>query len=207
MKRFLILAAIVAFLPAALRAGDSFQNDLTAVPRKGWFDGGNIELELMSGVVGAPIVGDHTSYHYTDTELRLGWMLYSPHWSGFLRGNLELLANIGGGGVFEGPGSAFGSVGGMLRYNFVQPSARVVPYFQGGAGAFISNISDNRRQEDVGGTIEADLRAGVGTKFFICHGWSLDAEIFFEHVSNADTQTRNVGINALGGLVGISRSF
>ena len=166
-----------------------------------------MELELMSGVVGAPIVGNHISYHYTDTELRLGWMLYSPHGSGFLRGNLELLGSVGGGGIFEGPGSIFGSVGGILRYNFVQPSARLVPYFQGGAGAFISDISENKKQEDVGGTVEADLKAGVGAKFLICRGWSLNSELFFEHVSNADTQTRNVGINALGGLLGFSRSF
>ncbi|MGI9114221.1 MAG: acyloxyacyl hydrolase [Chthoniobacterales bacterium] len=62
-------------------------------------------------------------------------------------------------------------------------------------------------QEDIGGTFEAGLRAGVGTRFLICRGWSLDTELFFEQISNAGTQTRNVGINPLGGLLGISRSF
>ncbi len=95
----------------------------------------------------------------------------------------------------------------MLRYNFVQPSARFVPYLQGGAAAFVSDISESKRQKDIGGTFEADLRAGVGSGFLICRGWSLNSELFFEHISNAGTQTRNVGINALGGLLGVSRSF
>jgi hypothetical protein len=179
----------------------------TIAPEPDWFRGGTMELELMTGVVGAPIVGNHISYHYTDTELRLGWMLYSPKGTGFLRGNLELLASAGGGGIFEGLGSVFGTLGAILRYNFVQPSARFVPYIQGGAAAFASDISENKRQEDIGGTFEADLNAGIGTRFFICRGWSLNTELFFEHISNADTETRNVGINALGGLLGISRSF
>ncbi len=205
MKRLSLV--VLLGLCTIARAGENSLARAAVAQSKDWFDGGAFELELMTGVVGAPIVGNHISYHYTDTELRLGWMLYSPHWSGLFRGNLELLGQVGGGGIFEGPGSVFGSVGGTLRYNFVQPSARLVPYVQGGAGAFISDISQNKKQEDVGGTFEADLKAGVGTKFFICHGWSLDTEIFFEHVSNAGTQTRNVGINPLGGLLGFSRAF
>jgi lipid A 3-O-deacylase len=206
MKPWFLLLATFISSSAIMRGGDE-QHSVAVAQSKDWFDSGAMEVELMTGVVGAPIVGDHISYHYTDTELRLGWMLTSPRGSGFLRGNLELLANAGGGGIFEGPGSVFGSAGAMLRYNFVQPGARLMPYFQGGAGAFVSDISENTRQEDIGGTFEADLKAAIGTKFFICRNWSLNTELFFEHVSNADTQTRNVGINALGGLFGISRHF
>jgi len=63
------------------------------------------------------------------------------------------------------------------------------------------------KQLDIGGTFEADLNSAAGLKFLVSRHWSLNAEVFFEHVSNADTQPRNVGINALGGLLGISRSF
>ena len=203
------LVAVLAafFVLLATTYGGSSGEPFAAAPMKDRFSGGAFELELMSGIAGAPIVGDHISYHYTDTELRFGWMLCSPHGSGWSRGNLQLLAALGGGGIFEGPGDKFGTAGAMLRYNFVQPSARLVPYLQGGAAAFVSDISENRRQQDVGGTFEADLRAGLGSRFLICRYWSLNTELFFEHISNADTQTRNVGINALGGLLGVSRSF
>jgi opacity protein-like surface antigen len=206
MKRLLLFVPIIVSFSAVVRGGD--HSPSTAVTQnKDWFDGGTIELELMSGVVGAPISGDHISYHYTDSELRLGWMLYSARGSGVFRGNLELLASAAGGGIFEGPGNVFGSLGAILRYNFVQAGARIVPYFQIGAGTFISDISENKAQEDIGDTFEADLKAGAGARFLISRNWSLNSELFFEHISNADTQTRNVGINALGGLVGISRLF
>jgi hypothetical protein len=94
-----------------------------------------------------------------------------------------------------------------LRYNFVQPAARLVPYFQIGAAAFASDIARDSKQLDIGGTFEADLNSGAGLKFLVSRHWSLNAELFFEHVSNANTQPRNVGINALGGLLGFSRSF
>jgi hypothetical protein len=206
MKRWLLLLATLISSSAIVRGGDE-ELSVAVAQSRGWFDRASFELELMSGLVGAPIAGDHISYHYTDTELRLGWMLYSPRGSGYLRGNLELLANTGGGGMFEGPGSVFGSAGAMLRYNFIQPGARFVPYFQGGACAFVSDIYENKRQEDIGGRFEADLKPAVGTRFFICRDWSLNSELFFEHISNAGTQARNVGINGLGGLLGISRHF
>jgi hypothetical protein len=206
LKRPHLLFSIIVSLATVVHAGDHSPS-VAVTQNKDWFDGGKIEFELMTGVVGAPIAGDHIGYHYTDSELRLGWMLYSPNGSGFFRGNVELLASAGGGGIFDAPGSVFGSLGLILRYNFLQPGARFVPYFQIGAGTFISDISENKEQEDIGGTFEADLKAGVGTRFLISRNWSLNTELFFEHISNADTHTRNVGINALGGLVGISRSF
>ena len=206
MKRPLLLFTIIVSLSTAVRGGD-YSSTVAVAPSKDWFDDGTMELELMTGVVGAPIVGDHIGYHYTDSELRLGWMLYSPRGSGVFRGNLELLASTGGGGIYDSPGSIFGSLGFLLRYNFVQAGARFVPYFQIGAGTFISDISENTEQEDIGGTFEANLKAGVGTRFLISRNWSLHIELFFEHISNGGTQTRNVGINALGGLLGISRSF
>lgn len=206
MKRTFLFSILLLGVGPIARGGQNSPTMQTAESRD-WFDRGAFELQLMSGVAGSPIVGNRFSYHYTDTELRLGWMLCSPHGSGLLRGNIELLGEIGGGGIFEGSGSMLGTAGALLRYNFVQPGARFAPYIQGGAAAFVSDISENKRQQDIGGTFEADLRAGVGTRFFICRGWSVDSELFFEHISNAGTETRNVGINALGGLLGVSRSF
>jgi hypothetical protein len=206
MKCSVLSLTIVFGLFTTVHAGIDAQ-PLAAAPTNDRFDRGGFELELMSGAACSPVVGNRISYHYADTELRFGWMLCSPHGSGLLRGNLEVLAELGGGGIFEGPGSEFGTAGALLRYNFVQPSARFVPYIQGGAAAFVSDISQDKTQEDVGGTFEADLRAGIGTRFLICPGWSLNTELFFEHISNGDTETRNVGINALGGLLGVSRSF
>lgn len=207
MKRPLLLFLIIVSFSTVVRGGDHSPPSVGIAPARDWCDGGTFELELMTGIVSAPIGGDRTGYRYTDSELRLGWMLYSPHGPGLLRGNLQLLASAGGGAIYKGPGSAFGSLGALLRYNFVQRSARLVPYLQIGAVAFISDVADNPGQQDIGGTFEADLKSAAGMRFLVSRNWSLGVEFFFEHISNADTQARNVGINALGGLLGISRSF
>jgi hypothetical protein len=206
MKWPLLLLLIIVSFSTVVRGGD-YSPSVAVTHDKDRFDGGTTELELMSGLVGAPIGGDRIGYRYTDSELRLGWMLCSPHGSDLLRGNFELLASAAGGAIYDGPGDAFGSIGALLRYNFVQHSAPLIPYFQIGAAAFISDISHNHGQRDIGGTFEADLKAAVGTRLLISYNWSVNVEFFFEHISNAETQSRNVGINALGGLLGISRSF
>jgi lipid A 3-O-deacylase len=206
MKQLVLAAAITVFsIPA--QAGEIVPMPAPVTQAGDWFGTNRFEFELMTGLAGAPISGSHIGYHYTDSELRLGWILYAPRSSGWLRGNVELLGSIGGGAVYDGPGSKFAINDFFLRYNFIQPQARLIPYFQIGAGTFISDIAENHLQEDIGGTFEADLRAAVGAKYVICPGWSLNSELFFEHISNAGTQTRNVGINALGGLLGFSRSF
>jgi hypothetical protein len=208
MKK-LFLLAFLAFGSARLVYGGTETPAVSQYTEtnQDWFEGRSFELELMTGVVGAPISGDHISYHFTDTQLRLGWMLYTPRWSGLMRGNLELLLSAGGGVIFEGPGDGFGSVGVILRYNFVQPSARIIPYGQIGIGTFISDISEDKQQEDIGSTFEADLKVGIGTRVLISRDWSFNLELYFDHISNAGAEDRNVGINALGGLVGLSRSF
>ncbi|MDQ6859805.1 MAG: acyloxyacyl hydrolase [Verrucomicrobiota bacterium] len=173
------------------------------------FSGGRMELQLVAGVIGSPIFfGPHQiSYTFVDSELRLGWMLNSPRGSGWLRGNFEVLGAFTGGMIARGPGEKFGTTDVFIRYNFVQPNARIVPYAQFGAGVFISDIADDPRQGTIGSTYEADLRAAAGLHYFFSPRWSFDAEAFVQHVSNAGTADRNVGINAIGGVVGIARMF
>jgi outer membrane protein W len=117
------------------------------------------------------------------------------------------MLGLGGGAVIEGPGSGFGNFDLLLRYNFVQPRAVIVPYFQIGAGVFVSDISNDQNQRLIGGTFEADLQSSLGFRFLLNRDWSLNAEGIYQHISNANTSDRNVGLNALGGLLGFSRAF
>src|SRR5450432_1199357 len=82
--------------------------------------------------------------------LRLGRMLNDPHFTGFSRGNSELLLEAFGGPVYHGPGNLL--VGGALdyRYNFVQPGSKFVPFFQVGAGGLYNDIYRYQQQRLVG---------------------------------------------------------
>jgi hypothetical protein len=54
--------------------------------------------------------------------------------------------------VFEGPGSYHVGADLNLRYNFVQPGATVVPYFQISAGGGYSDVASDDPVEDYLGT-------------------------------------------------------
>ncbi len=144
---------------------------------------------------------------YELTILRLGYMVDNPHGSNFLRGNNEFMLEVVGGPMFQGPGSALGGLSIVYRRNFLSPGARVIPYFDAGAGGVYSDASHDRVQQALGSPFEFDLQAGVGVRFRLGLGWTLDAEFSYRHLSNAHIVDRNLGTNAIGGLLGASYSF
>jgi Lipid A 3-O-deacylase (PagL) len=177
------------------------------------FDRGRNELEITTGVMLSPIKWDifptqNETLDYTYSQFRFGWMLNSPFENaGWFRGNFEFMLGLGGGVIIDGPGNGFGNLDFLLRYNFVQPRAVIVPYLQIGTGVFVSDISNVQTQKLVGGTFEADLQTSLGFRFLLNRDWTLNVEGLYQHVSNADTSDRNVGLNAVGGLLGFSRAF
>lgn len=134
-------------------------------------------------------------------------MLNSPSDASIFSGNFEALLGLGGGAVIFGPGTALGNADLFLRYNFVQSRSRVVPYFQLGAGLFVSDAARDESQRNIGRTLEATLQTSLGLSILITPKWSCELEGNFQHISNANTADRNVGVNALGGLLGVTRSF
>ena len=144
---------------------------------------------------------------YELTVIRLGYMLDDPHGSNFLRGNNEFMLEVVGGPMFQGPGSVLGGLSIVYRRNFLSPGAWVIPYLDLGAGGVYSDASHDRVQQALGTPFEFDLQAGVGVRFRLGLGWTLDAEFSYRHLSNAHIVDRNLGTNAIGGLLGASYSF
>ena len=141
-------------------------------------------------------------------SLRLGYMFNDPTFSGVLRGNVQVLVEAFGGPIFTGPGDVVAGVTLHLRYNFVQPNARVVPYLQGGAGFVYSDFA----QGPEGGNalslpVNFNLQAIGGLRFNINSRWSVLAEGGYRHISNASTSDPNYGIDQLGGNLGFAVSF
>lgn len=208
------LAALVAlgiFLSqsALVRAGHPVVEDrvdeIETVVQESPFDRGRLEFQVLGG---AFFSFNHSpDFNYAIGTLRLGCMLYSPKGDGCLRGNTELLIEAFGGGIFEGPGS--GLVGGslLLRYNFVQPESTVVPYFQIGAGGLYSDAAKDHSQRLIGSDFEFNLQASIGVRWFCTPSCAVTLEGGYRHISNADMADRNVGVDSLGGMVGVSFFF
>ena len=152
-----------------------------------------------------PGVGPRTpTFDFAPINLRLGVSLNDPCFPGYLRGNFQGLLEFTTAPVVSGFGDIVVGPGALLRYSWVQPNSRFVPYFQGGAGFAYNNAFEDRSQRAIGQAIEFTLKAAVGCHYFLSDHCSLDAEAGYIHISNADLASRNLGINAVGGSVGFT---
>lgn len=163
------------------------------------------ELSLMSGAMFSPIGADRGRHtvDYSLSGLQLGWMLSEPGRPGWLRGNWEVALEAMGGAVFEGRGSYMAGGTIWARYNFIQPGWRVVPYLQAGAGAEATDFD----QRLIGETFNFNLDIGAGARCMIRRNWALQFECRYQHISNAKLSKHDVGINAVGPMIGLSYFF
>jgi lipid A 3-O-deacylase len=175
------------------------------------FAKGIMEVETTAG--GFWALNSEGNSHRPDVawahgSLRLGWMLNDPSGSGFFRGNFEFMVGLFGGWIYDGPGDGLGGADLILRYNFVQPNASVVPFFQIGAGGMYSDMaSDDGVQHLLGSDFNFALQSALGLRFFISENCAITASAQYQHFSNGGASDRNNGIEGLGGLVGVSCFF
>ncbi|MCX6934893.1 MAG: acyloxyacyl hydrolase [Verrucomicrobia bacterium] len=155
-----------------------------------------ITLEFMAGAMFSPCgVGPRVPvYNYQQDNIRLGWMLDSPNsWGPCadidspLRGNFEAIFEVTGSSVWYSFGNYMVGATTLVRYNFVQPDWIVVPYFQCGSGI--------------------TPQCAGGLRFLIDDNFTFNMECAFQHISNAGTSARNLGVNAVGGFAGFTYYF
>jgi opacity protein-like surface antigen len=140
-------------------------------------------------------------------SLRLGIMLNDPWQAGLFSGNFELLGEIYGAGIFNGPGNVMAGATLVMRYNFVQPRARLVPYLQIGAGGVYTDIGEEESRGLISLPVEFNLQGVLGTRLMLNERWSLVIEGGYRHISNAEIKKPNFGIDSGGGNVGFGFFF
>ncbi len=170
------------------------------------FEKGNHEFQLgIGGYVSFLDDGNRRpELNTVDVTGRLGWMLYTPTGGSILRGNVEFLIEGSVGAVVTGPGDIIADIALLLRYNFVQPSAKFVPYIQIGAGFAYCNAYTDQTQGLIGEAFEFNLQGAIGARYLFSERCGAFIEGGWRHVSNAGLASRNLGLNSLGGLVGFS---
>lgn len=173
------------------------------------FEAGTIELQSGAGAYWSfiPDGSVRPDMDYTLSTYRLGIMLSDIHGNGWLRGNTEFLLEGFYGSVVTGPGDWLAGGALQLRYNFVQPEAKWIPYFQIGAGGLWNDIHKDKSQELIGQSFEFNLQATLGLRRQINSRWGVTLEGGYRHISNADLADRNRGLDSLGFLVGLVRTF
>jgi hypothetical protein len=171
------------------------------------FSRGNTEFEVLAGAYGgvnSKGTEKRPDYGFALASLRYGWMLNDPSGDGFFRGNWEFMLGAFGGPIFEGPGSYHVGADLALRYNFVQPGATVIPFFQVHAGGVYSDVSDDNAQGYLGTKTNFALGASLGVRWMLSERFALVTAIDWQHYSNAGHTDTNRGYNGLGGMIGVS---
>jgi hypothetical protein len=183
--------------------------ETTVTQRETWsaFAKGNTELELMVGAFGGLSSTDtpkRPDYGFALASLRYGWMLNDPSGSGCLRGNWEFMIGAFGGPIFEGPGDYHVGADLVLRYNFVQPGAKVIPFFQISAGGDFSDVVDDPVQDYLGTEWNWALGSSIGVRWMLSDRMALTTAFEWRHFSNGGSSDRNRGYNGLGGMIGLA---
>jgi hypothetical protein len=173
------------------------------------FAKGSKEFETVSGLYYFFDRGDNDgpSIDLAVASFRYGTMLSNPHGTGFFAGNYEFLAEVFGGGIFQGPGNVEAGATLFLRYNFIQPHARVIPYMQIGGGGVYTDISETKSHGLVSLPVEFNLQGTGGVRFMLNQRCSFILEAGYRHISNASIKLPNRGVDSVGGDLGFGFFF
>jgi len=206
--------SLIPYLPKASAGSAS----ITESPAKAIVSGPSQSGDYISGGQGDLIITDgfysmavfphprKPLFSFNETDLQLGYTLPVIGKS-FYRGNFEGLADLF---FWESVREHSGILGGGalgIHYNFVQPGWRFVPYLGASIGFSGNDLYVQQSQQIFGGPFEFVLQANVGARYFINRNWGLIIEGGYQHVSNADIYPRNVGVNQIGGRIGIFCTF
>ncbi|MGH8094903.1 MAG: acyloxyacyl hydrolase [Chthoniobacterales bacterium] len=210
MRKLLALFFLAVFTAITARGGPepSVQSGATP-PVTNNFEAGATEFQ---SVTGAFFFFDTTqnnrpSVDLTVESLRLGRMLSNPHGPGLVAGNFEFLGEVFAGPIVTGPGNVTAGATLFLRYNFVQPRARIIPYAQIGAGGVYTDISEKESRGLISLPVEFNLQGAIGTRIMLNDRWSIVVETGYRHISNATIKLPNYGIDSLGGNLGFGFFF
>lgn len=169
------------------------------------FEKGAHEIQVGVGYFTSltPGTAERPDLDFAVVSLRHGWMLSSTR-PGELSGNLEFLVDLYVAPVTNGPGNILAGGTALLRYNLVPSARKFVPYFQIGAGALYNDVYQQGTQRIIGSAFEFNLEGSLGLRYLCSDRCAVFAEAGLRHISNANTASRNNGLNSFGGVIGVS---
>ena len=159
------------------------------------------ESSYLMGIIGNP-----NSYEIGAQFLtgRIRWG--AVHSDGWLRGFNQVYLLAMAEPIFRGPENYYFGISMGLRYNFVRPGARLIPYVSGGVGAgFIDSHANVFGAQGQDFTFNILTAAGVAYK--VNEHWRANVGVLYQHLSNGGQTDPNPSLNLLGPQIGINYSF
>ena len=136
------------------------------------------------------------TYQLATQILSVRYQFTDPVGPSLLRGTLEGSAAVVGSAIVRGPESYFVGFALGLRYYFIQPEARLVPYIElrGGPGQVDSQGYRHAQQQDLAFT----YLLGLGVRYDAGRHWSYTLSVIDQHLSNGYLATPNFGFDSVG---------
>jgi lipid A 3-O-deacylase len=108
--------------------------------------------------------------------------------------------------IFRGIENHYFGINFGLRYNFVRPDSRFIPYFSGGLGlGWIdsnANVPGGQGQD-----FTFNILTAAGVSYRVNERWRLHAGLLYQHLSNGGQTNPNPSLNLLGPQLAVSYSF
>ncbi len=199
MKIFCI-ALLVGTLFAAQRGFAGVESVATEP-----FDAPRFELAAESAYLFGFINSPH-SYEIGAEFLtaRIRWGVRQS--DGWLRGYNQFYFSAVAEPIFRGIENHYFGLNFGLRYNFVQPNSRLVPYVSGGVGlGWIDSHPDISGAQ--GQDFTFNILAAAGLAYELSERWKVEAGVLYEHLSNGGQTDPNPSLNLLGPQLGVTYSF
>jgi len=93
-----------------------------------------------------------------------------------------------------------------MRYNFVRPGSRFVPYISGGVGAGWID-SQPEIPGGQGQDLTFNILSAAGVSYIVNDQWKLNVGALYQHLSNGGQTDPNPSLNLFGPQVGVTYSF
>ncbi len=195
------IMALLLFVGAIL--GTPAQS-FAAVEAKNIINAGTIELGIQTGYWQAFTgLGNASSSNRSALFVlpQIGMVVTDKIELGYFSGAIEVLAEPVGVHFFEPFSASLAGFSIVGRYNFLA-FGRWMPYWDFGMGVSWTDLAPRIPEQST--PFEFLLETGPGLQYFITQEFAITGALRLHHISNSGIGTRNTGINAVLGLIGVS---
>ena len=160
-----------------------------------------VETAFQFGIIGNP-----NNYEIGTQFLTARWRWGVIDNDSWLRGYNQVYFSLIGEAILEGPENHYFGINVGLRYNFVQPGWRIIPYISGGVGLGILDSHPEIRGAQ-GQDFTFNILTAVGVSYQVNEQWKVQVGVLYQHLSNGGQSSPNPSLNLLGLQLGITYSF
>jgi hypothetical protein len=210
MKLRAIFAAFALVLPVNLFASPGADHISTRFVRTDDLDAPTFEMSTestyMLGCFGNPHAYEIAGQFVT-ARVRWGAVHDPDSW---LRGYNQVYFLVMGEYFARGLENHYFGLSAGLRYNFVRPNWRFVPYISGGVGLGEVDATREREPGALGQDFTFNILTAMGVTYPLTEHWKLSIGAQYQHLSNAglsEPDRPNSSLNSVGPQLGVTYSW